>query len=401
MLARRRAAVLVAALLVLPLAAAPAAADDPRAERRRVEAQLAHLHDELHESSEAVQRAGAALARAKVEIPRAQAAYAAAQGKLSAARAAAAASRRDLDRAQADLDRAEDAFATANARLEQKRRRSGELSRAIYMIGPAGFAHAIFEAETFGDLAARATYTYALLSDAAGHVRNASTARVDLANRSTALEQRRADLVARDVAVRAALRRIETYAAESAAAKAAVDAQVAAREEALGLAARERAADLAHYQRLQAESRRLAELIRRTAVSRGGGRVGKGGMLWPTPGPVTSPYGYRMHPIYGYRRMHAGIDIGAPTGQAIVAVLTGTVVTAGPMGSYGNLVVVDHGDGLTTAYAHQSRVAVRSGQRVDRGAVIGYVGSTGASTGPHLHYETRVNGDPVDPMRYY
>jgi murein DD-endopeptidase MepM/ murein hydrolase activator NlpD len=116
---------------------------------------------------------------------------------------------------------------------------------------------------------------------------------------------------------------------------------------------------------------------------------------------VTSGYGYRVHPIYGYRRFHAGVDIGAPTGQAIVAVRAGKVVHAGPMGTYGNLVVVDHGDGFTTAYAHQSRVAVRAGERVRAGQAVGRVGSTGASTGPHLHYETRVNGEPVDPMRYY
>jgi murein DD-endopeptidase MepM/ murein hydrolase activator NlpD len=388
---------LVAALLT-PLAAR---ADDPAADRRRVIAQLGAVHDDLDESSAAVRAAAAALARARIEIPRARERLATAEGRLAASRAAAESSRRSLAAAQADLARAQAAHDAAARRMEAARKRSGELSRAIYMIGPAGFANALFESGSMTDLATRSTYVHALLSDGAGRVRAASDARVDVANRASFLAARRAALAARDRDVRASLARVESYAAEARAAKAAIDAQVAARAAAVRTADRERAADAARYRALVAESNRLAELIRRAAATRGSGRVGRGGMLWPTPGPVTSGYGYRVHPIYGYRRLHAGIDIGAPVGQAIVAVLPGTVVTAGPMGTYGNLVVVDHGDGLATAYAHQSRVAVRSGQRVTRGQVIGYVGSTGASTGPHLHFETRVNGEPVDPMRYY
>jgi murein DD-endopeptidase MepM/ murein hydrolase activator NlpD len=174
---------------------------------------------------------------------------------------------------------------------------------------------------------------------------------------------------------------------------------VAARASALSAAERERAGDLARYRALQAESARLAEVIRR--ASRGTGRVGRGGMLWPTKGPITSGFGWRIHPIYHYRRFHPGVDIGAPTGQSIYAALPGTVVTAQAMGTYGNIVVVDHGNGFATAYAHQSKILVRVGQRVARGQRLGLVGETGAATGPHLHFETRVNGDPVDPMRYY
>ena len=397
---RWRAAVAAAVLCVLPIVATPAAADDPEQRQREVRAQLEAVHDDLHESSAAVREAATALARAKVEIPRAQARLATAQGRLSAARSLAEASQEKLAFAQAELRRAEADLGEAAEALDASRERSGEISRTIYMIGPAGFADMIFKAESVADLAARATYTHALLSDAAGHVRSATAARATLASKALIVEQRKAAIAERDRALQASLRRIESYAAEARAAKAAIDAQVAARAHALGVAARERAADEARYAALQRESAKLAALIR-AAQSRGSGRVGRGGMLWPTPGPVTSGYGYRTHPIYGYRRMHAGIDIGAPTGQAIVAVLGGTVVTAGPMGTYGNLVVVDHGDGLSTAYAHQSRVAVSTGARVSRGQVVGYVGSTGASTGPHLHFETRVNGEPVDPMRYY
>ncbi|MEZ5144290.1 MAG: peptidoglycan DD-metalloendopeptidase family protein [Acidimicrobiales bacterium] len=120
-----------------------------------------------------------------------------------------------------------------------------------------------------------------------------------------------------------------------------------------------------------------------------------GRLIFPTSGTVTSEYGMR------WGRLHAGLDISAPIGTPIVAAAGGTVIFAGwNGGGYGNLVVIDHGGGLSTAYAHQSRVAASVGQRVSAGQVIGYVGSTGSSTGPHLHFETRENGNAVNPRRY-
>lgn len=121
--------------------------------------------------------------------------------------------------------------------------------------------------------------------------------------------------------------------------------------------------------------------------------VAGGSLLWPTSGVLTSPYGWR------WGMMHQGIDIGAPSGTPIYAAAGGTVFYSGWMGGYGNLILIDHGDGRVTAYAHQSSLAV-SGGPVGRGQLIGYVGSTGDSTGPHLHFEVRVNGSAVDPMRY-
>ncbi|HVE90703.1 MAG TPA: peptidoglycan DD-metalloendopeptidase family protein [Actinomycetota bacterium] len=121
---------------------------------------------------------------------------------------------------------------------------------------------------------------------------------------------------------------------------------------------------------------------------------------WPVTGPITSGFGYRTHPIYGTKRMHTGIDIGAPTGRAIAAAGAGTVIFAGVKGGYGNAVIVDHGDGLATLYAHMSSITSSVGARVGRGATIGKVGCTGACTGPHLHFEVRVNGEPQNPTRW-
>ena len=125
-----------------------------------------------------------------------------------------------------------------------------------------------------------------------------------------------------------------------------------------------------------------------------------GRFIWPVNGSVGSGFGPRIHPISGGSRMHTGVDIGAPSGTPIKAAGDGVVVMAGPNGGYGNWTLIDHGGGLATGYGHQSSIGVSRGQRVSRGEVIGRVGSTGASTGPHLHWEVRVNGSPVDPMRW-
>ena len=118
------------------------------------------------------------------------------------------------------------------------------------------------------------------------------------------------------------------------------------------------------------------------------------GLVWPVSGPITSPFGWR------WGRMHQGIDIGASTGTPIHAAAAGTVIYCGWEEGYGNFVVIDHGGNLATAYGHQSAIAVACGQTVSQGQVIGYVGCTGHCTGPHLHFEVRINGNPVDPMGY-
>jgi murein DD-endopeptidase MepM/ murein hydrolase activator NlpD len=126
-----------------------------------------------------------------------------------------------------------------------------------------------------------------------------------------------------------------------------------------------------------------------------GGRTA--GLQQPVPGRITSGYGYRTHPILGYRRFHRGLDIGAGHGTPILATTDGQVTRAGWGGGYGNVVELRHPGGLATRYGHMSRIAVAGGQRVRQGQVIGYVGSTGLSTGPHLHYEMFRNGQLIDP----
>lgn len=122
--------------------------------------------------------------------------------------------------------------------------------------------------------------------------------------------------------------------------------------------------------------------------------------VWPINGSISSSFGYRIHPIFGTQRFHSGIDINGGTGLPIAASASGVVITSGWQDGYGNIVVIDHGGGFATVYAHQSQLGVVAGETVTQGQIIGYVGSTGWSTGPHLHFEIRIDGSPVDPMAY-
>ncbi len=148
---------------------------------------------------------------------------------------------------------------------------------------------------------------------------------------------------------------------------------------------------------LQAASDSIAARLR--AIGAGPGAPGHCDAR-PVPGPISSGFGQRYHPVLRYTRMHSGADMTAGSGTPIHACRAGTVVIAGGQGGYGNAVVINHGGGMATLYAHQSRLAATVGQQVAAGDVIGYVGSTGLSTGPHLHFEVRLSGNPVDPAPY-
>ncbi|MCX7746184.1 MAG: peptidoglycan DD-metalloendopeptidase family protein [Clostridia bacterium] len=149
------------------------------------------------------------------------------------------------------------------------------------------------------------------------------------------------------------------------------------------------------------KSEELADTIQ--SLSRRGTKYAGGAMSWPVPSStsVVSYYGLRIHPIYKKKKMHTGIDIDARSGVSIEAANKGVVIVAGWQGGYGNTVVVDHGGGITTLYAHCSRILVSEGQTVKTGTVIAKVGSTGLSTGPHLHFEVRRNGKTTNPLQYF
>jgi len=148
---------------------------------------------------------------------------------------------------------------------------------------------------------------------------------------------------------------------------------------------------------LERISKELEEQIRKRQRAEG---LGTGKIIWPARGRISSPFGWRTHPILKSRRFHSGIDIAIPSGTPVQAADSGVVLISGWNGGYGLFVAIDHGKGISTAYAHNSRLLVKEGDEVTKGQTIALSGSTGWSTGPHLHFEVRENGTLVNPLKY-
>jgi murein DD-endopeptidase MepM/ murein hydrolase activator NlpD len=147
-------------------------------------------------------------------------------------------------------------------------------------------------------------------------------------------------------------------------------------------------------------SREIAEQINKEQQNNPSESLGSGKMMWPVTGRITSPFGWRYHPILHKKKYHNGEDIAVPRGTTVHAADSGVVAVSGWRGGYGNYVAINHGNGISTGYGHNSRLLVNEGDKVVKGQAIALSGSTGLSTGPHVHFEVRKNGEPVNPIPY-
>lgn len=297
-----------------------------------------------------------------------------------------------IKRLQEQIDVKTVELGVAEDALEEKEEDFALTVRTTYEMGETSYLEVLLNSSSFTDLLTRMEIVTTLMDNNKKVVAEYTAAKEDIEQKRDDLQQTqdeqsdyqknlsyKVDELAANEAQQAALQEsIEAYKAESE----------------------------AEYDRIAGEmqsvSNQIAELSRQAAAN-GSVPMGDGTLIWPTPSCTTnsSAYGWRIHPIYGTRKFHAGEDIPAGYGAEILAAASGRVVTAGWVSGYGNYTVIDHGGGLMTAYGHQSSFAVSVGQTVTQGQVIGYVGSTGNSTGPHLHFEVYVNGATVDPKSYF
>lgn len=272
---------------------------------------------------------------------------------------------------------------------------------AAYKAGPTAYVEGVLSSGSFNDVIDRYTYYQAALDADSSLIDDIEVLRDGVEERRLEVEQRAAEIAEAKLALQSDRAEAEVLHAQRAAVLAERKVIVAEKE---SLLAQTRSKQAGYEAEVAAIAQDIAE---QTAIianqgSSSGGRFPTGGgqLLWPAAGPVTSGYGYRTHPIFGDTRLHTGIDIGAPYGAPVIAADDGTVIFAGVMSGYGNAIIIDHGGGLATTYNHLSSFLVSSGQGVARGSQIGAIGCTGYCTGPHLHFEVRVDGNPVDPMPY-
>jgi murein DD-endopeptidase MepM/ murein hydrolase activator NlpD len=388
--------------VVLPLVsalafAAPAAGDDPVEEKAAIDARIADLRAEIESAKETEGVLTSQISEVVSELEAAESAVEEAEGSLDLLEAELASEQERLERLTVLLQEQ-----TQRLRwLEADYARAVEILearvRAIYIEEPPDVISVLVSASSFGELIDSYEFMSRIGLQDKRIAREVETLKLQAAakRRATAGTQR---LTAAAVAVISArTEEARTVRNELAASR---DTLVAARRlkrSALSDARESRAEYLEEVEALAAQSATLAAAIRDAqagARSTGTGQPSAAGFIWPVNGTVVSGFGMR------WGRMHEGIDISAASGTPIWAAAAGTVIYAGWLGGYGNLVVVDHGNGLSTAYAHASSILVGVGQSVAQGETVSLVGSTGNSSGPHLHFEVRVNGTAVDPLLY-
>jgi murein DD-endopeptidase MepM/ murein hydrolase activator NlpD len=308
----------------------------------------------------------------------------------------------------ADLTEAQQRVALLTADLQSVLRRLDsrtdlftERAIAAYKAGPAAYIDGLLSSETFNDLVDRQAYYESALDADSELVAEIEVLRDDTENRRELILEKQHTIAEAKRQLEDDRIEVARVRAEHASALAEREAVLDEKEKILASIEKKKARFEALEDQLDAESNRIEAILAAGGSSASGPLpTGGGQFLWPAAGPLTSAYGWRTHPIFGDQRLHTGIDIGAPYGAPVIAADDGTVTYAGVMSGYGNVIVVDHGGGIATTYNHLSAFSVGSGQSVGRGSPIGAVGCTGYCTGPHLHFEVRVNGAPVDPMPY-
>jgi murein DD-endopeptidase MepM/ murein hydrolase activator NlpD len=393
---RRGLVVLSGAMALAAAVGPPVSAQDPDLEKieRRLEQRQEQLEEAREESRDVRGQLSASQQHRRgltAEVRLLQSDLAAAQARLAEVEAALEVARDELARWTRRLDRARADLLARQDLLNAK-------AANAYILGPAAYAEALLGADDLGSMADRTFYVERVLTVDVDLLAGVRVSRELVATRQDRMGVYEDNVAERFRAVRRHTERIAAMKARQEALLEQIDLEIEYTAEALGdrNAARDRYEEL--VAQLEAESARIQGLIQGSGSSGSGSYDGE--LFWPTNGAIVSGFGYRTHPVYGTTRFHAGVDIDGACGQPIFAGEDGTVLSAGYNGGYGNATVIDHGGGLSTLYAHQSSIGVSSGQKVSRGQQIGLVGTTGLSTGCHLHFEVRVNGEPVDPVPY-
>lgn len=261
--------------------------------------------------------------------------------------------------------------------------------RSIYEGGQAEYLEVLFQSEDISDFISKTEYLSRLIE-------NDQDILTGIRVQQEELDARKDQLVAK-------VDEAKKLKEEAKAAKIYYDSMKSKKEIALAENKREQEDLLIQIEKLEKDSKSLESKIRNLQSQQKGNTVIGSINVWPTPGYqyITSPFAYRIHPITRKKSLHTGVDIAAPNKAKIIAAGSGIVIYSGWYGAYGNSVIIDHGNGISTLYAHMSSMAVSVGKEVTAGQAIGYVGSTGWSTGPHLHFEVRKNGVPTNPLVYF
>ena len=378
MLKGRFISLLVAACVaVLPLFTAWSFAsevDDKRAELNEVQSQMQKMQERKEKARQKAEAASVGLEEIQTRINQLRGQARELQGKSDALQAKINDNKAKLAQKQAEVDKRKKIY---SKRLRQ-----------IYMNGQVNYLDVLLGARDFSDFASRMYLLQKIISSDIEMLQQLQKAEAEVRER-----QEQLDIEMRD---------IEVAKAESESKRSRANRLKEQRSYMLYKAQEEEQRSQSEYERLLAISENITAMLR-NMESGGGSSSGGGGtgrFIWPCRGEITSYFGWRTHPIFGTTKYHSGMDIAVDYGTPILAADSGTVIYSGWLGGYGYAVMIDHGSGLVTLYAHNQSLNVYEGQYVTKGTCIAYAGSTGYSTGPHCHFEVRLHGEVTEPLNY-
>lgn len=321
-----------------------------------------------------------------------------------------------IDRLQDQIDVKTTELDAAIKALDSKKERFSETVRTTYEQGETSYLEVLLNASNFSDLLSRLEIVSAIMDDNKKIVAEYTAAKEDIQQKRDDLQAtqdeqvqyqenlkyKAEELKSSEEQQKALQQSLQAYQKEQKAEYERITSEMDTVSDQIAEQSRKEAAAAAAAAAAAKKKGGSSSSSTTTTTSSGATRY-SGTFTWPLPGYTnnSSAYGWRVHPIFGTRKFHKGEDIPAPTGTPIVAAASGTVTTAGWVSGYGNYTVINHGGGVMTAYGHQSAIHVSVGQTVTAGQTIGLVGSTGNSTGPHLHFEVYVNGSTQNPMSYF
>ena len=275
------------------------------------------------------------------------------------------------------------------ADYDRKSEQLGKRVRDIYINGQISYLDVLFGAKDFSDLMTRMDLLKRVIKQDFDLVQKVIEEKSEIERTQLSLEKDREKQDEQEKRARLTRQDMED--------------KVAKRQLIIDRLKNDKATIDAQYDEFMAASKHIEEMLRQSSYASATPAMvsgGSGAMIWPIAGPITSEFGWRVHPISGTQKFHSGLDIGGDYGMPIAAAQSGTVEYAGWISGYGNTVILNHGGGITTLYGHNESLAVGVGQTVSQGETIAYCGSTGNSTGPHCHFEVRQGGEPVSPYSY-
>ena len=349
-------------------------ADDKRAELNEVQSQMQKMQERKEKARQKAEAATEGLEEIQTSLNRLRIQARDLQGKS--------------DALQAKINENQAKLAQKKAEVAQRKKIYSKRLRQIYINGQINYLDVLLGAKDFGDFSSRMYLLQKIISSDIEMLTQLQKAEAEVKSRQEQLDDE--------------MKEIKSTQAELEAKRARANRLKEQRSYMLYKAQEEERQSQSEYERLLAISENITAMLR-NMESGGGSSSGSGGtgrFIWPCRGEITSYFGWRTHPIFGTTKYHSGMDIAVDYGTHILAADSGTVIYSGWLGGYGYAVMIDHGSGLVTLYAHNQSLNVYEGQYVTKGTCIAYAGSTGYSTGPHCHFEVRLHGEVTEPLNY-